>query len=482
MKSIAKEGYGKSSEQKLKIIEQGVLKEICKVIHSQLEGEMNWNKQFIILLGYEAASTLIINNKESFPFAIESGGIVDEFISLLNKLPIDDIFDFHTNPLNQLINSSNFEQRKILVEKGILKRILYGIGFQEGEGKPNPVREELEKDGTLTKLIEIFQNDKYGNKGINSCAAFSIGRLYKASPLPSEIGNAIIIYLKEVSTGTDLDFSCQSILTLTCLAECKQLDPKLLPHSLKIDSDSKQISQRNKELNRGRILIDGIDISKVDLSRMRSSIAIIPQDPTLFTGTLRFNFDIAWKCSDDRIWKVLDMIDMRELVSSLPLGLDTQVAEGGSNFSSGQRQLICFGRAILNNCRIVVMDEATASVDVETDAKIQKTVRDQFKERTVLIIAHRLNTIMNCDRIMVMNDGQLVEFDTPAKLLANSNSTFQQTTFSILNASSNYIGVFEGISFIHNAGLVHRDIKCDNLLLHSPPGSGRDYAKISDLG
>ncbi|KAA6373683.1 MAG: putative ABC transporter, ATP-binding protein [Streblomastix strix] len=111
--------------------------------------------------------------------------------------------------------------------------------------------------------------------------------------------------------------------------------------------------------------------------------------------------------------------------------LDTQVAEGGSNFSAGQRQLICFGRAILNNCRIVVMDEATASVDVETDAKIQHTIREVFVDKTVFVIAHRLNTIMNSDRIMVMSDGNVAEIDTPDNLKNNPDSEFKKLIKSV---------------------------------------------------
>ncbi|KAA6315835.1 MAG: hypothetical protein EZS28_055355, partial [Streblomastix strix] len=139
MKSIAKEGVGKSSEERMKIIENGGLKEICNIIHSSLEGEMNWNKQFHIKLGCEAASILLKDNSSSFSFAIESGGIVDEIISLLNKLPIQNINQFHLLPL-------------------------YHVTDQKGERKPNPLYKEMKKDGTLTKLIEIFQNDKYGNK------------------------------------------------------------------------------------------------------------------------------------------------------------------------------------------------------------------------------------------------------------------------------------------------------------------------------
>ncbi|KAA6356674.1 MAG: putative ABC transporter, ATP-binding protein, partial [Streblomastix strix] len=120
-----------------------------------------------------------------------------------------------------------------------------------------------------------------------------------------------------------------------------------------------------------------------------------------------------------------------EVVASLPLGLDTKVAEGGSNFSAGQHQLICFGRAILNICRIVVIDEATASVDAETDAKIQKTIREQFVEQTVFVIAHILNTIMNSDRIMAMQYGRIAELDVPTTILTSENSTFNKLVKSL---------------------------------------------------
>ncbi|KAA6397284.1 MAG: putative ABC transporter C family member 5 [Streblomastix strix] len=210
-----------------------------------------------------------------------------------------------------------------------------------------------------------------------------------------------------------------------------ELDPKLQPTMIDVNTGFPIEPDPNEEPNKGRILIDGIDISKVYLSRVRRSIAIIPQDPTLFTGTLRYNLDIANKCNDDRIWEVLQMVEMRDVIINLPLGLDTQVAEGGSNFSTGQRQLICFGRAILNNCRIVVMDEATASVDVETDAKIQRTIREQFVDKTVIVIAHRLNTIMNSDRIMVMSDGRVAEIDKPKNLLADENSALNKLVKSL---------------------------------------------------
>ncbi|KAK2945436.1 Multidrug resistance-associated protein [Blattamonas nauphoetae] len=203
-----------------------------------------------------------------------------------------------------------------------------------------------------------------------------------------------------------------------------ELDPKLAPKIIDPKTGFLTDPDPNDEPNSGRILIDGVDISKIDIHRMRRAVAIIPQDPTLFTGSLRYNLDLAGKCSDDRIWEVLEMVKMREVVAGMEYGLDTPVVEGGSNFSAGQRQLLCFGRAILNNSRVVVMDEATANVDVETDASIQQTIREQLKSQTVIVIAHRLNTIMDSSRIVVMDKGEVAEFDTPDNLKANPESSF----------------------------------------------------------
>ncbi|KAK2946055.1 Multidrug resistance-associated protein [Blattamonas nauphoetae] len=210
-----------------------------------------------------------------------------------------------------------------------------------------------------------------------------------------------------------------------------ELDPKLAPKIIDPKTGFLTDPDPDDEPNSGRILIDGVDISKIDIHRMRRAVAIIPQDPTLFTGSLRYNLDLAGKCSDDRIWEVLDMVQMREVVSEMEYGLDTPVAEGGSNFSAGQRQLLCFGRAILNNSRVVVMDEATANVDVETDAGIQRTIREQLKEQTVIVIAHRLNTIMDSSRIVVMDKGEVAEFDTPDNLKANPQSAFNSLIHSL---------------------------------------------------
>ncbi|KAJ4455063.1 Multidrug resistance-associated protein [Paratrimastix pyriformis] len=169
----------------------------------------------------------------------------------------------------------------------------------------------------------------------------------------------------------------------------------------------------------GRILLDGVDIATVRLNLLRQHISIIPQDPVLFSGTLRYNLDLTMTHDDAEIWRVIEHINLREFVAGLKDKLDTQITEGGANLSVGQRQLLCLGRALLHSSKVVVMDEATASVDVETDAAIQRTIRECFADRTVIIIAHRINTVVGCDRVMVMDQGQVVEFDRPQTLIDN---------------------------------------------------------------
>ncbi|CAI5495011.1 unnamed protein product [Closterium sp. Naga37s-1] len=181
---------------------------------------------------------------------------------------------------------------------------------------------------------------------------------------------------------------------------------------------------RLAEIESGRICIDGQDLKLFGVTDVRRALMIIPQTPVLFTGTLRFNLDPFSERSDGEVWEALGRAHLREVVSRMPLGLDTEVAEGGENFSVGQRQLISLARALLKESRILVLDEATAAVDVGTDALIQRTVREEFKGRTMLTIAHRLNTIMDSDRILVMDAGMALEYDTPANLVLNENSIF----------------------------------------------------------
>ncbi|XP_054165162.1 multidrug resistance-associated protein 1-like [Oppia nitens] len=174
----------------------------------------------------------------------------------------------------------------------------------------------------------------------------------------------------------------------------------------------------------GKIVIDGIDISQLGLQQLRSRLTILPQDPVLYTGTIRSNLDPFDKCSDDDLWSVLEHSHLKSFVKSSDAGLDYRVTEGGDNLSVGQRQLICLARTLLRNTRVLILDEATAAVDVETDALIQQTIRQHFKSCTVLTIAHRLNTIMDSDRVLVLNEGRVAEFDSPNNLLNNETTIF----------------------------------------------------------
>ncbi|XP_065356725.1 multidrug resistance-associated protein 1 isoform X5 [Calliphora vicina] len=174
----------------------------------------------------------------------------------------------------------------------------------------------------------------------------------------------------------------------------------------------------------GRILIDDIDIATLGLHMLRSRLTIIPQDPVLFSGSLRINLDPFEVKSDAEIWKALELSHLKVFVKSLPAGLNHEISEGGDNLSVGQRQLVCLARALLRKTKVLVLDEATAAVDLETDDLIQKTIRSEFKDCTVLTIAHRLNTILDSDKVIVLDKGEISEFDSPENLLNNSQSAF----------------------------------------------------------
>ncbi|KAH8413305.1 hypothetical protein KR009_009960 [Drosophila setifemur] len=174
--------------------------------------------------------------------------------------------------------------------------------------------------------------------------------------------------------------------------------------------------------NDGSIFIDRRDTNDMGLHDLRSKISIIPQEPVLFSGTMRYNLDPFEQYPDERLWQALEEVHLKEEISEMPTGLQSSISEGGSNFSVGQRQLVCLARAILRENRILVMDEATANVDPQTDALIQTTIRNKFKDCTVLTIAHRLHTIMDSDKVLVMDAGQVVEFGSPYELLTESGS------------------------------------------------------------
>jgi len=179
------------------------------------------------------------------------------------------------------------------------------------------------------------------------------------------------------------------------------------------------------EVAAGSIHIDGINIAHMGLDDLRARLSIIPQDPTLFEGTIRTNLDPLGTANEEELWAVLDAVAQKAFVQSQPQGLDAPVASGGENLSVGQRQLLCMARALLKRNRVLVLDEATAAVDFETDALIQRTLRLAFVGVTVLTIAHRIQTILDYDKIMVLDQGYLAEFDTPSNLIGKKGSLFR---------------------------------------------------------
>ncbi|NWX34149.1 MRP1 protein, partial [Notiomystis cincta] len=172
------------------------------------------------------------------------------------------------------------------------------------------------------------------------------------------------------------------------------------------------------EAAEGAILIDGQNIAQLGLHDLRTKITVIPQDPVLFSGSLRMNLDPLNQYTDADIWTALELTQLKNFVADLPEQLEYKCTDQGENLSTGQKQLVCLARALLQKAKILILDEATAAVDVETDAQLQAMLRAQFRDCTVLTIAHRVNTVLDCDRILVLEDGRIAEFDTPEHLIA----------------------------------------------------------------
>nr|XP_014346315.1 PREDICTED: multidrug resistance-associated protein 5-like isoform X4 [Latimeria chalumnae] len=178
------------------------------------------------------------------------------------------------------------------------------------------------------------------------------------------------------------------------------------------------------EISGGHITIDDINISKIGLKDLREKLSVIPQEPVLFTGTVRSNLDPMGVYTESQVWDALERTHMKDTIYQFPLQLDTKVTENGENFSVGERQLLCLARALLRHSKILLLDEATAAIDAETESVIQTTIKEVFSDCTTLIIAHRLNTVLSCDRIMVIDQGKVVEFDKPFALMSNEKSQF----------------------------------------------------------
>eukprot|EP00741_Cyanophora_paradoxa_P003785 tig00000718_g3679.t1 len=196
----------------------------------------------------------------------------------------------------------------------------------------------------------------------------------------------------------------------------------------------------------GAIRVDGVDITAIGTEDLRSKLSIIPQDPVLFSGSLRSNLDPFSLHSDPELWSVVDRIGMRRLVEEHEKKLEYPISEGGSNLSAGQKQLVCLGRCLLRKSKILVLDEATSSVDQATDAAIQATVREEFKDATVLAIAHRLNTILDADRVLVLDQGQVAEFDSPRALAAIEGGIFASMLAQSGNAAARRLAMLSTAS------------------------------------
>ncbi|MCO5600615.1 hypothetical protein L7F22_054730 [Adiantum nelumboides] len=208
----------------------------------------------------------------------------------------------------------------------------------------------------------------------------------------------------------------------------------------------------------GSIVIDNVDITSIGLHDLRSRLSIIPQDPTLFEGTMRMNLDPLEEHTDHEIWEALDKCQLGDVLRSKELKLDTLVTENGENWSVGQRQLVCLGRALLRRTRILVLDEATASVDTATDGLIQRTIREELSSCTVITVAHRIPTVIDSDFVMVLSEGRVLEFDTPINLLEDKSSAFLKLVSEYMLRSSNIARRSAKLGFI-DISLVSRFLK-----------------------
>ncbi|RZC33785.1 ABC tran and/or MMR HSR1 domain containing protein, partial [Asbolus verrucosus] len=172
----------------------------------------------------------------------------------------------------------------------------------------------------------------------------------------------------------------------------------------------------------GRITIDDVDIKTLSLEFLRSKISVIPQDAIIFTGTIRDNIDPMRKCTDEEIWCFLESVHLRELIPSL----DFKIVENGAFFSAGQKQLVCLARAMANKNQIVVFDELTANLDPESDNLVHNVIEKKFASSTVLMVAHKLSSIIKCDKVIVLDKGEIIEYGAPLNLFENINGPFHR--------------------------------------------------------
>ncbi|XVE50799.1 hypothetical protein DITRI_Ditri01bG0192100 [Diplodiscus trichospermus] len=193
----------------------------------------------------------------------------------------------------------------------------------------------------------------------------------------------------------------------------------------------------------GHIIIDSINISSIGLHDLRSGLSIIPQDPTMFEGTIRSNLDPLEEYTDEQIWEALDKCQLGDEVRKKEGRLDSTVSENGDNWSMGQRQLVCLGRVLLKKSKVLVLDEATASVDTATDNLIQTTLSEHFADCTVITIAHRITSVLDSDMVLLLSQGRIEEYDSPARLLENKSSSFAQLVAEYTARSSSSLREFD---------------------------------------
>jgi len=186
----------------------------------------------------------------------------------------------------------------------------------------------------------------------------------------------------------------------------------------------------------GTVTIDGRDITSLGVSTLRRGIQVIPQDPFIFSGTIRTALDFEGRCDDTSLWHALELVGLKAFIAGQEEKLDTVVSDNGSNFSVGQRQLLCLAGAILRSPKILLLDEATASVDAGADAFLQRTMRQNCPGATIISVMHRLSdqVLKECDKVLVLDDGVPAEFDTPKALMSNPESLLSQ----IMEATTNH--------------------------------------------
>lgn len=282
-------------------------------------------------------------------------------------------------------------------------------------------------DAALAGLILVFSNEFLGNlksisRGTSEIenAMVSVERLYEVSLLSPEPQTTLPSTLDDSTlwpTAGKVEFrnvwaryykDLPWILKDVNFVIEGQQHAALMGRTGSGKSSIIQAISRNFASEKGEILIDDVEIRTIPLERLRKTIAYVSQEPTLLMGTLRENLDRNFEHSDEVIWRALESSHMATTVKALPAGLMTHVQENGTNFSVGQRQLLCLARALIANTKIIVLDEATASVDVETDALIQDTIQTAFKNCTAIIIAHRPSSAAHCQKIITLGDGKVL--------------------------------------------------------------------------